>query len=205
MSLSLENLNNMHLDVLKELGNIGAGNAVTALSKMLNKKVDMEVPKVKILDFNEVEDLVGGAELECCGIYFELSGDINGNMLFLVNLQSAKNLISMLMGMENPGEYLSEMDKSALMEIGNILAGSYLSSLSSLTSLNLKISIPALAIDMSGAILSVPAIQFGYIGDKVLLIETEFAQGASKVKGDFFLMPDINSYSILLKSLGVEV
>ncbi len=203
MTMDINNLNDLHMDVLKELGNIGAGNAVTALSRMVNKKIDMSVPKSKILDFNEVSELVGGPEIESVGIYFELSGDITGSMLFMLNVPSAMSLVSMLMGVEYTARNLDDIGRSALKEIGNILTGSYLSALSGMTRLKMHITIPALAIDMSGAILSVPAIQFGFMGDKVLLIETEFFEGNKVVKGDFFLLPDVDSFPILLKSLGV--
>jgi chemotaxis protein CheC len=95
------------------------------------------------------------------------------------------------------------MEISALQEVGNILAGSYLNSLSTLTGLNLVVSVPSLAMDMAGAILSVPVILFGQVGDKVMLIETDFIEGSEHVKGNFFLVPDEDSFEILLKSLGV--
>jgi chemotaxis protein CheC len=95
------------------------------------------------------------------------------------------------------------MELSALNEIGNIIAGAYLSSLSTLTNMLITSSVPYMAIDMAGAILSVPAIEFGKVGDTVLYIETEFSEGSTKVVGDFFLVPDVDSYETLLKALGV--
>ncbi|SDK46199.1 chemotaxis protein CheC [Natronincola ferrireducens] len=201
--LNVEDLNSIHLDVLRELGNIGSGNAVTALAKMLDKKIDMEVPMVKILNFHDVSNTLGGEEKVVAGIYFDVSGDITGNIMFLLDIMSCKVLTGMLMGREDYVKELDEMDRSALQEIGNILSGSYISSLSSLTGLNLNLSIPSLCIDMAGAILSVPAIQFGCISDKVLLIETKLREGNDLVKANFFLIPNAESFSVLLKSLGV--
>jgi chemotaxis protein CheC len=203
MSLTLDNLNSMQIDVLKEVGNIGAGNAATALSKMIAKRIDMDVPKVNILEFKDVAELVGGPEEVVVGIYFKVTGDINGSIMFLLDKNSAKFLISLLMGAEKTTDELSEMEISALQEVGNILAGAYLSSLSSLTGLKLIVSVPSLALDMAGAILSVPVILFGQVGDKVMLIETDFIEGSQHVKGNFFLIPDEDSFEILLKSLGV--
>jgi chemotaxis protein CheC len=203
MSLTLDNLNSMQIDVLKEVGNIGAGNAATALSKMIAKRIDMDVPKVNILEFKDVAELVGGPEEVVVGIYFKVTGDINGSIMFLLDKDSAKFLISLLMGAEKTTDELSEMEISALQEVGNILAGAYLSSLSSLTGLKLIVSVPSLALDMAGAILSVPVILFGQVGDKVMLIETDFIEGSQHVKGNFFLIPDEDSFEILLKSLGV--
>jgi len=212
MVKGIDELNNLQLDVLKEIGNIGSGNAATALAKMLNRKIDMDVPRAKILEFNEVSDMLGGAELPVVGILLKVSGDLTGNIMFILQLNAADRLVNMLLG-----NYVSEIDAassefsrqyseieiSALKEIGNILSGSYLSALSALTNLKIIPSVPELAIDMAGAILSVPAIEFGKVGDTVLYIETEFSEGNDKVMGDFFLVPDIDTYDVLLKALGV--
>jgi len=203
MGISIDDLNSLQIDVLREIGNIGAGNAATALSKMISKKIEMDVPKVNILEFAKVPELVGGPEVEVIGIYFKVTGDINGSIMFLLGKRSAKTLTNLLMSKEDEGESLDDMDFSALQEVGNILAGSYLSSLATLTGLKLTVSVPSLAMDMAGAILSVPVILFGQVGDKVMLIETDFSEGTNHVKGNFFLIPDEDSFEILLKSLGV--
>lgn len=203
MTLNYENLNSMQMDVLKEIGNIGAGNAVTALSKMLNKKINMEVPQVRLLEFKEVTELLGGAEMPVTGIYLRMEGDISGNMMFLLPMESSKVLIEMIMGLSRSSEEFGEMGMSALEETGNILAGSYISALSALTGMNIRISVPALAIDMAGAVLSVPIIQFGHMGDSVMLIETHFSEGDKHVKGDLLLIPDVDSFVNLMEKLGV--
>lgn len=203
-NVDINRLNEMYIDILKELGNIGSGNAITALSTMIGKKMDMQVPKVKILDFKEVSDIFGSADTIIVGIYFDLDGDVKGNILFALDIKSAASLIWSLMGLEVKEEF-DELEKSALEEIGNIMAGSYVASLSTLTSLNMKISPPAISIDMAGAILSVPAIKYGEISDKILFIETQFIEGERLIKGDFFLIPDIISFDLILKALGVEV
>ncbi|HHW47814.1 MAG TPA: chemotaxis protein CheC [Clostridiaceae bacterium] len=204
MVFNIDNLSHLHLDVLREIGNIGAGNAVTALAKMLDKKVDMDVPKVKILEFKDVGEILGEAETLVVGILLNVSGDITGSMMFIIEHQSAHILVNMLMGKPvDSFDDFTEIEVSALKEIGNILASSYLTALSELTGLKAYPSIPDIAIDMAGAILSVPAIEFGKVGDTVLYIEAVFTEGNNKVRGDFFLVPDIESYEILLKALGV--
>lgn len=203
MGISVDELNSLQIDVLREIGNIGAGNAATALSKMISKKIDMDVPKVNILEFRNVAELVGGPEVEVIGIYFKVTGDITGSIMFLLDKKSAKLLTNLLMSRTDEDESMDEMEFSALQEVGNILAGSYLSSMATLTGLNLTVSVPSLAMDMAGAILSVPVILFGQVGDKVMLIETDFIEGINHVKGNFFLVPDEDSFEILLKSLGV--
>lgn len=194
----------MLLDVFKEIGNIGSGNAATALATIIDKKIDMAVPQVNILEFKDVTDILGGGEIPVVGIYFELDGDIEGNILFVLNLDSALNLVSMLFNRPEVNQELEDMDMSALSEVGNILAASYANSLSSLTGLSLKISIPSISIDMAGAILSVPAIEFGQLGDKVLFIETQFEEDGKMVVGDLFLIPKMNSFGKILEKLGVS-
>ncbi len=205
MDLSIENLSSLHLDILREIGNIGAGNAVTALANMINKRIDMNVPSVKILDFSSVGTVLGGEEIVVSGVYFRVTGDIEGNIMFLLDMKSAKTLTNILMDKDDKTETLDEMDKSAIREISNILSGAYISSLSSLTGLDIKISTPSLCIDMAGAILSVPAIQFGYTGDKTLLIETILRDGDNTVTGNFLLIPETGSFPTLLNSLGVYI
>ncbi|MBP5297644.1 MAG: chemotaxis protein CheC [Lachnospiraceae bacterium] len=199
---SLDAMSEQYYDVLKEIGNIGAGNAMTALSQMLNCKVDMKVPQVKLLEFKDVATLMGGEEQILVGVFLGVEGDITGSMMFLIELEAAKHLIGKLMGMEiQPGE-LGEMETSAMKEVSNIITGAYLNSLSTLTNMMIYPSVPFLAVDMAAAILSVPAIQFGMVGDKILLIQSQFSDDID-IDGFFVLMPDLESYDKILRSLGI--
>src|SRR5690606_9675931 len=210
MVKNINDINSIHINMLKEIGNIFVDNAATSLAKLLNRKVDMDVPRVKIMGFREVSETLGNPELPVVGIMLKVTGDLTGNILFVLKQQAAVLLVNMLMGKptdeegDDEGHVFDELEISALKEIGNILAGSYLSSLSALTNLNIAPSVPGLAIDMAGAILSVPAIEFGKVGDSVLYIETEFTEGDKRVVGDFFLIPDVDTYSVLMKALGVS-
>jgi len=203
--VKLDSMDSMQFDVLKEIGNIGAGNATTALSKMLNVKVDMKVPKIDLLEFKDLSEIIGGAENIVVGILLTLEGSVDGMIMFIIEKESAHQIVNMLMaGMGGDGgEDFSEMEISALHEIGNIIAGAYLSSLSSLTNLTIISSVPYMSIDMAGAILSVPAIEFGKISDKALLIETEFGDKEKEVNGYFILIPTLESYNTILTSLGL--
>lgn len=203
-NFNYNDLNNVQLDVLRELGNIGAGNAVTALSSMINSKVDMAVPKVNVLDFSELANSIGGEEIEVAAVLLNVTGDVNGIMMFMLGDQDAHKLVNLLMGMESEEQMLSEIQLSALKEIGNIISGAYLNSLAQLTNQKMIASVPYLAIDMAAAILSVPAIEFGKMGDKVLLIQTDFGDEADKVQGYFIFVPDMDSINIVLNALGVQ-
>lgn len=203
--MSLEQVTENYYDVLKEIGNIGAGNAMTALSQMLQCKVDMKVPQVRLLEFHEVGDMMGGEEQIMVGVFLGVEGDITGSMMFMVQEESAKHLIQKItMGMFPPGSEFEDMGLSAMKELGNIITGAYLNSLSTLTNLKIFPTPPALTVDMAGAILSVPAIQFGIFGDKILLIQSQFYDEI-ELDGYFILIPDIESYAKILTSLGLPV
>jgi chemotaxis protein CheC len=197
-------LEDFQLDVLKEVGNIGAGHAATALSTLLDKPIDMLVPKVRMLPFEEICESVGGAETVVLAIFLRVEGDAPGNMFFILDLDAAKNMLHDLVGLSiTDHEEYSELELSALNEIGNILAGSYLSSLADFTNLNMQPTVPALAIDMAGAILSYGLLQFGQMGDQALLIDTKFLEGENEVQGHFFLIPDPESFGKIFSALGV--
>ncbi len=199
-------LEKFQLDVLKELGNIGSGNALISLSKLINRRVEMQVPTINILEYQEVTELMGGAEVPVVGILLDFTGDIRGSIMFVLEPQHAYALISVLRNKEiqDMSEF-GEIDVSALKEVGNILAGSYLSALSKISRLDIFPSIPYFAYDMAGAILSVPAIQFGQMSDNIIYIETFFAEGVNNIMGKCFLIPDWDSYNVLLKALGVNM
>ena len=199
---NLDTMTDEYVDVLRELGNIGAGNAMTALAQLLNCKVDMQVPQVRLLEFKDVGSLIGGEEQIMAGIYLAVSGDITGSIMFLLDQESAKHLACKLMGMEMTEGEFGEMELSALMEIGNIITGAYLNSLAAITNLKIGPSPPAICIDMAGAILSVPAIEFGTIGDRILLIQSQFMDEI-ELDGYFIMVPDIESYGKILSSLGM--
>ena len=205
--IDLDKLEDSQFDVLKEIGNIGAGNATTALATMLNIKVDMSVPNVALLPFDNISSFIGSEEQTVVGILLEIQGDIDGRMMFLFDMKSAHHLVNSLMMRdvhqdENGMADFSEMEMSALNEIGNIVSGSYLSALSGLTGMKMVSSVPALSIDMLGALLSVPAIEFGKYGDKLLMIQSEFGED-DFVTGYFLLIPELESYDKILTSLGM--
>lgn len=202
--LNLDNMDNMDFDVLREIGNIGAGNATTALSQLINAKIEMKVPKVEMLEFKEISEILGGAERLVAGILITLQGQAEGMMMFVLDQDSAHHLVNILLGksVDNFDDF-TDMELSALNEIGNIIAGAYLSSLSALTNLTITSSVPYMAIDMAGAILSVPAIEFGKIGDKALLIQSQFGEEDQYINGYFILIPTLESYNLILSSLGL--
>lgn len=201
-----------HLDILKEVGNIGAGHAATALSKLLNKTIDMRVPAVRVVSFNQITELVGGSDNVVAAIFLRIEGDAPGNMFFLLPVNEASNLIQYLTGdqtfdLHNPP--YPDLGLSALQEVGNILAGSYLSAFSDFTTLTLQLSVPALSIDMANAILSYGLLELSQVGDYAIVIDTEILEkvdrNSHKTRGHVFLLPDPGSYEIIFQALGVSI
>lgn len=195
----------LEIDALKEIGNIGAGNAATALSTLLSKKIIIKVPQIKIIPFDEVSKSVGGPEKLVVGIFMRITGDIDGNILIIIPERDAYNLTETLLSKQKDRNVdFSDMEKSALLELGNIVGSSYVVALSDLTKLSLKVSVPSLAFDMAGAIISFPLSLYGYMGDTAFLIDTEFTEGLDGTKLHYFLIPDDESLKLLLKAIGVN-
>ena len=202
---TLEEVNTMYVDVLREIGNIGAGNATTAIASMLGIRLDMSVPKVALLEVTQLGSAICPEDETIVGIFLEVQSDIEGSMMFLLKMDSAQFLVNKLMGRDGDLKVeFDEMDLSALKEIGNIIAASYLNALSSLTNLVITPSIPYIAVDMAASILSVPAIEFGQFGDHALLIQTEFGDDVM-INGYFILMPEEDSYDKILTALGLSL
>ena len=203
---NIEQLNTIHVDILRELGNIGSGNAVTSLSAMLGENISINVPDVKILGFNEAVDFVGGAENIVMGVLIKLESDINGMIMYIFNSDFVKDVIKIFFGEEVDNLLsISEMHKSALCEIGNIMGGAYVNALSSMTGLSINISTPAACVDMAGAILSVPSIEFAKVGDAVLFIDDSFCIAGHEelIKSNMILVPEMDSLNLLFERLGV--
>jgi len=203
--LTLNEVNEKYYDVLKEIGNIGAGNATTAIANMLGLRMDMSVPEVCFLPVEELGSAIGAEDDVIVGIMLGVEADIDGSMMFLMDTHSAHRIVNRLMMRDdNYNEPFDEMDLSAIKEIGNIIAGSYLSALSGLTNLTIVPSVPFVAVDMAAAILSVPAVQFGIFGDNALMINTKFSDDLG-INGYFILMPEEDSYAKILTALGVPI
>lgn len=200
-------LDPQHLDLLKEIGNIGAAHAATALSNLLDKRVDMLVPDVRFIPFEEISDRVGGAEQLVIAVLLQIHGEVSGHLLFVISTEAARRLLHHL-DVPATGErvqdiQLTELEASALSEIGNIMAGSYLSSLADFTRLHMYPSVPSIAMDMAGAILSYSLLEYGHVADYALLIDTTFTEGLEEVESHFFLLPNPDSLAPIFHSLGV--
>lgn len=198
------NINEADLDLLKEIGNIGAGNAASALSEMIGQTVTINVPRCELIKFSEMTNIIGDPEHVILGILVQLQDDMEGYILLAQELEDAVQTVKALMGQDvsiEDGINLEDFD--LMKEVTNILAGSYLSAISEMTGMRIDISIPAMTADMAMAIMNVPALVYGEVGESVLMLDTQFGGAAECIHGHFFLIPTIESLEKLKKALNM--
>lgn len=200
-----EEMNELEIDILKEIGSIGGGNAATALSSMLNAKVNMSLPKVEILDFNEALVNVGDPEEVVAAILVEMSGELSGIMLFILTKEFSDEILFRMLGKTEADFFeLAEIDSSVLMEIGNIVISSYITAMASLVNMSVELSVPQLAVNMLGGIMSVPIAMMGQHSDRIMMITGQFKIDGKALNSNMLLLPDVESLNVLMKKLGVE-
>lgn len=198
-----QNITEEEIDMLREAGNIASGNAMTSLGKLIGCTLDMSVVKVRIEKIQELTDVLGDAESFIAGMLINVYGDLNAMLLLALEAESAIKVVNLMLNKEvTHVEEFDEIDLSVLCETGNILARTYLSSLNTFTGLELDVSIPQISIDMAGAILSYPAIEFAKNDNTMLFIETVFRDTNQVLNGTYILILDNDSYSKVIDSLG---
>ncbi len=197
-------LNEEQQDAIREIGNIGAGHASTALSQMVGDRVEMKVPMVYLVPVEKVPEIMGGPERLIAGIYLQILGDAKGRVLVTFPKENAMFLAGLLLNQDRDtsGEISSE-EESALKELGNILTGAYLTALSTFLNLSLVPSTPSFSFDMAGAIVDLIVIELSQTVEYALTIETEFIISDRKFNGQFFLFFDSGSLGTVLSSIGM--
>jgi len=200
-----DELNSLQIDTLREIGSIGTGNAATSLSSMLGRKINITLPEVRIMGYNEAIEWIGGPEEITAGVLVKLSGQINGIMLSVQPLEFVNLALESILG-ESITDYaqLSEMENSVLVEMGNIMISTFINALSSLAGLDINVTVPAYTVDMQGAILTVPMAEYGGQSDYIMTIGGNFVCDGKEVPCRLLLSPDIRSLNFLLRKLGVN-
>lgn len=203
MSMDEPKIDSTRLDVLKELANIGVGNAVTSLSQLLSgEKIDMDVPVATLIPLQDVPETLAAEETAMVGVYIKAHGDVDLTILFVLSIESATNLISSLVP-SSTGEF-DEMGISVLMEVGNILTASYLNAISMMTDLSLLPSPPEVAVDMAGAIISTVLAESSVIDDNIVLLKTSLNTRQTEIEGSILIVPDFGSMEKILGILGLR-
>lgn len=194
-------LDDMQMDVVREIGNIGAGHAATSLSAMLDIRIDKSTPAVSFLDVSEAIMRLGGPERVAVAILDKLAGDLEGIMMFVIDPSFIRQMLERLLGVSEVDEF-GEMSLSAISEIGNIMVASYANAVAELTGLSFNLSVPAVTVDMVGAIMSVPAAEMQEVSDKILMIEDNFLNPDNSAATHTLYIPSRDSLGKLLGSLG---
>lgn len=197
-------LDEMSQDILRELGNIGAGNAITSLSSMVGFTFDVDLPQVELVEYRDVPELLGGAEVFETGIMLEISGDLSGIFMFLLDEEFTKSVLNALLGEEvRDLTAMDEMCRSAVCEVGNVVCCAYINALAKLMNVKIHVSVPSICSDMAGAILSVPMIHFVNVSEELLMIKNKFSAEQLSFTSHVLFLPELESLDKILKVLGV--
>lgn len=194
----------LQFDTLKELGSIGTGSAATALSTMLGRRIKMELPEVKLVEFNRAIYDLGGPEQIVAAVLAEFSGEMSGIMLFLQNREFINMILESLMGEKiNEMTELTELDLSAVTEVGNIIISSYVNALANLVEMNVNLSVPTTTVNMLGGIMNVPIVMYGYTTDKLMTINGTLECDGEELSCKLLLHPDERTLDVVMRKLGV--
>lgn len=205
MIKNYDQLTSMEIDTLREIGSIGTGNAATALSQMMNKPIRITLPEVRIMEYNEAIEWIGGPEEVTAGVLVKMSNDIGGIMLSVQKLGLVNVVLNAMLGQSiDSYDNLTELERSAMVEIGNIMISSFINAMSDLAGLNIKLTVPAFAVDMQGAILAVPMAEYGGMSNYLMSIGGNFVCDGKVVPCHLILSPDLRSLDFLLRKLGVS-
>lgn len=194
-------MSDMQLDALKEIGNIGAGNAATVLSQMVNKKIDMTVPQVSVLPFEKMIEKIGSEEETVKAILLKVFGDAPGDILYVMKTSSASSTVDILL--KDFKDVSEEVYNSAYQEIGNILGNSYINAITKVTGLNMMTSVPMVCEDMLAAIITSSFMDAEQYDDNVLSIDTRFSEDEKETGGFFIYIPKPGSLEKILNNLGL--
>ncbi|MDR0764579.1 MAG: chemotaxis protein CheC [Synergistaceae bacterium] len=200
---------NIHMDVIQEVGNIGAGNAATALSRLLGRAVDMDVPIAEIVPIYDVTGHYGSPEMSVCAVLVRTEEEFACSLIFIIDEKKADIIADLMIPTDLSGMDESERTRirnSAIAEQGNIVLGTFLNALSTITGWPLPTSTPSVARDMLGSIMSLAASIFGFVGESAMLIKTNLhIRGLDDegLGGTVIMIPDPGSLERLLEKLGM--
>lgn len=200
-----QDLNGLEIDTLREIGSIGTGNAATALSGMLGCPVHITLPEVRIMGYNEAIEWIGGPEPVTAGVLVHIGGQMNGIMLSVQPLEFINIILERMLSVSiRDYSQLQELERSALVEVGNIMISTFINAMSNLADMKVELTVPSLTVDMQGAILTVPMAEYGGQSDYLMTIGGNFSCDGHELPCRLILSPDIRSLNFLLRKLGVE-
>lgn len=204
MAFDPSGITELQLDALREVGNIGAGHAATALADMLGEEIDITVPTAGLRRTDEIGASPDAAEVVVVGVLFVVAGNASGIIVYVFSEADARFLSDRLMGLDpETTQEIGEMERSMLGEIGNILSGSFVTALAEFTNLEFNLSPPTVAVDTLATILSEITVTAEALGELSLELDTRFVQQSGQLEGRFYYLMDRDSLSAILGALGM--
>ena len=205
MIKTFDELSSLEIDTLREIGSIGTGNAATSLSALIGMPVRIQQPEVRIMEYNEAIEWIGGPEPITAGALVGMSGQLSGIMLSVQQMDFVNLVLESMMG-KTIQDYmeLEELERSALIEVGNIMISTFINALSGLAGIEINLTVPAFTVDMQGAIMAVPMAEYGGQSNYIMTIGGNFICNGKEIPCRLLLSPDIRSLNFLLRKLGVN-
>lgn len=201
-----DNLNEIQMDVMREIGNIGAGNACTALSMLLGTPIDMSVPRIQLLGYESTSDYLGGPDNVVLGVKIDVTDDLTGMMFHIVNRKFAQRIINTFYEKELTDlSQIDSMDSSVISEMANITSGAYANSIATLTNLFVNIGTPQQNCSTVADILKIPLEAYANSGDKILVVDEQFIIDEEQITSNMILILESESLKKLFNRLGVEI
>ncbi|GET12124.1 chemotaxis protein CheC [Ligilactobacillus agilis] len=191
----------IELDGLKEIVNVGGGNAATSISQMINSRVDMDVPEVEVMAYNELYQKIIADDVEMHAVLSKIVGDIDGALLFVISDESGQKIAKMMLGSDDKPS--NEIIASAVTELTNILFNSFLRAIGDMLQIQLIASLPISRYDFFGAIISSAYMAFDHYDEQILVIHNEFTYNNESLDASLFLIPGEGVLDKIFKALGI--
>lgn len=202
--MKFENLSELQLDALREVGGIGAGHAATALSQLVDRPISLEVPRIELIDIVDVPNALGGAERLVGAVYARLLGDLSGGILFVAERNAVLALVDLLHGDDvGSTRSIGHEEEALFRHAASILIASYLAAVARLAGIDILPSGASMAFDMAGALIQALVTEIGGAAEQALMVRTSFLDETCTVEAGLFFIPQPSSLEVLLGRLGV--
>lgn len=184
----------LEIDTLKEIGSMGASHAANSLSSMIGEKVTIEVPRLEVIPVEQIPKFIGGPEEHAAGVFVKYHGDLDATFMVLFPLKASIEVTEIILGRRHERrEELTEMETSAIQEIGGMMASHFANALSDFLGFKIMPTSPAFSCDMAGAMLEFLTVDVGQKTEETILFSATFHSSSKVITGYMFLAPEVKS------------
>lgn len=202
--MKFEDMSELQLDALREVGGIGAGHAATALSQLVDRPIELAVPTMEIVEVTAVPGIFGGPERLVGAVYSRMVGDITGGILFMIDREAAMALVDLMHGRAvGTTVALGHEEEQLIRHVASILISAYLAAIARMAGIDVLPTAASLNLDMAGALLQAVTAEIGMVSTHAALVRTSFVDEASSVEAVLFFVPDPDGLSTILARLGI--